>query len=344
MESSVAEITQCTLHKKRIEYICMDTSCIGDTQCCMACVKISHKNCKDDLIVEIEKVPGIFEFKPLESIGEINECIKNIVTENLDKLDNNLAAFNKTLALLEKKDICEADITPEFVRLLKNHYQVKLKENCPEETEFVPMFQNNANELEKARKDFESHLNDQLDDFKENLKHLSLDITTFLDPQLFLCNSNIEVKSIGNELFFKRKQDCNDYNYFSCIYKEPLVTHTKFTITIEGVNTGDPYLDIGLIDEDKFNISKNNPVIPFASSTCSYCGTSSSNLDGDYTSSNFQPGRIVYMEFQPDKGWLKYTTNDGKVKLRTHILSTSKKYYFYFTLYHKESSCIIKRA
>lgn len=343
MESSVGEITQCSQHKKRIEYLCMDSNCTNDINCCMSCVKSVHNECRDELIVEVEKVPDIFEFKPLEGMTEINDCIKEIMNKNVKDLESCLDSFNKNLSKVEKKELEESDITPEFVHMLKNNYQIKPKENATNEIQFVPIFNNNADELENARKDFEGYLSDQLDNFKESLKNLTLDIGSSMEPAKFLCHSTIEFKNMGKELLFSRTKDNNDYNYFSCIYKEPLVNNTKLTITIKGVNSSDPYLDIGLIDEDKFATFTTDPIISFASSTFSYCGTSVSSVDGTYTDSKFQAGRIVYLEYQPKKGQLKFTTNDGKVNLSSSSLSVSKKYYFFFTLYHKEASCSIKR-
>ena len=85
------------------------------------------------------------------------------------------------------------------------------------------MFKNNTNELERARKDCESHFNDRLEYLKENLKHLSLDITKFLDSQLLLSNRKIKVKNIGNELFLSENSIAMIITLFDAFTKNHLL-------------------------------------------------------------------------------------------------------------------------
>lgn len=344
MEGSVAEITHCQLHSKRIEYLCMDTSCSSQIQCCMACVKTTHKECRDDLIVEVEKVPDIFEFKLKESISEINNSIKSIVDKNVNELDTSLAKFSRNLTLIEKKELSEEDVSTEFIQVLKNHYKANLKQDGSGVVEFVPLLNNNATELNLAKADFEAFLTEQMEELKTSVSKLTLDMGLSLDPSKFMCHSYIEMKDLGKELLFKRIEGNNENNYFSCIFKEPLLLSTKITVTIKGIQSSDPYLDIGLIDEDKFATYKSDPIISFASGTYSYCGTSISSLEGNFTGSKFEVNREVYMQYDPNKGFLEFTTDDGKVELSTHIPNFSKKYFLFFTLYHSEASCTIKKS
>ena len=85
---------------------------------------------------------------------------------------------------------------------------------------------------------------------------------------------NIEGKKLSSAFQFSRKITSKDYNYFSCIYTEPIEKEMKLSIIIDGIHVGDPYLDIGFMDEVKFKTYKSSPVVSFASGTVSYCGTS----------------------------------------------------------------------
>ena len=342
MQKASQPVQYCPTHTKCIEFVCLDKNCTKNTYSCVACIITDHSECNDDTIIEVANLSDILELPKNDDVGGFNQEISKIIEVSLENFDKELKEIEGGMNCLTGQEMKISALTQNTARMIKNHFLVE--ENTEEDgLKFKSVIQTDKKKLDHAYGDFEKYLANTMSSFKNNLNSLSLDIVGLLSAKKFLCHKNISAVEQNGGVFISRLNVSFEFNYFAAIYTEPLESLCTFSIEIMGIYPSDPFLDIGVINENKFKQFTADPVITFASSTYSFCGTSISGLTGSYSGYKHKKGNKLRLEFDPVSSSIEITDSTGKVNLKNKNLPKGKNYYLFITLYHQETCCFIKR-
>lgn len=326
----------CKVHRKPIEFACLDKECFKTSYSCLACVVQNHADCSDESLVDSSSLFTNLQFAPTADIDALNTEFTQIVNKNIKTFDDDLKNLEKNLSLVLKEEESEEN----KVYVIKNHYSHKEENGV---VSVIPLLQNNTNNLDKAYKEFRKTLEQTMDCFKANVNNLSLDIVGSLSANKFNCHKFINAEDKNGAVSLTRTNASIEFNYFSAIYTEPINEKSRFTFEITGIYAPDPFLDIGVINKKKMEKHPKDPIISFASSTISYCGTSVSGLTGSYSGYRHKVGNVLTLDIDPSNKKMTMVSKCGKVNLSHKSLPTDTQYYLFVTLYHKDASCIVKK-
>jgi hypothetical protein len=339
---STTQKANCPKHAMSIDFTCVDPSCGLNVDCCMFCVKEFHSSCNDDFIIENERLDSVFEIKLDE--GNMEEEKKRF-SEALQAQENKFQA--KTDDLLEgfdtliKGDFSNLATNKTALMLLKKFYKLSYNEDS-KSFEAESLF----NVVDAESQLICDHLRNDLfsiyQGFIKQVEGNQLDLGSTFKLNSFVCHKNIKICKKGRSISVSRVPGNSENNYFSAVYQIPLKSSLKLEILIEGVNPGDLYLGVGIIEDSKFKSITTDPIISFAKEIYSYCGTSQLGMSGSFESAKFQSGFVFRMEFNQSTEILAFSTKDKQVSLTKTNLSKGHSYYFFVTLYYPESACVIK--
>ena len=339
MESSVKETLECKDHNENMEFLCLDPDCELNVKSCMICIKENHCDCKDDLIIEKERLKEILVEDSQNKIDELQKMRRDVFAENLKYYDEKCDSIKKSFESILAKDINLETVDNDTLTILKNIF--KIKENADGNLALTPIIIKDDKNYDLAKKEYEGKINSLVSEYIEKIKNLKIDFRMNFEASKFIKHPYIKISETSNGLLFGRNPENAEFNYFSCIYPEEFKKLTKISIKIVETYKSDAFLDMGFLKKSKFSsIDKNKPIVSFGSNSYSYCGTSQTGLKGTYTG-GFKPGLIVFLEYDPVSKNVKITRSDGNVNLSNKI---SEDCYFYLTLYHKEAKCLVKKS
>ncbi len=334
----------CPKHSLPIEYLCVDTICHQTAQSCMLCIKDLHKDCGDEFIIEEERVAEALDLRLQEhnlqeEKKQLAKSIDSKVADFKEKIDGLLKSFD----ILIDGNVESIIENANALRFLKKFYRISLNDQTKlfEAKSVLNVEKEESQQIIDHLKKDMSNLHKS---FVKSIEDCPLEFSIGFKSKNFMCHKNIVINKKGSGLSFSRVQGTTDFNYFSAIYLSPLKANTKIEITIDGINSGDPYLDVGIMETKKFKTFSKDPVVSFASETFSYCGTSQSGMSGSYGSAKFHSGFVFTMQFNQPAQRLSFETKDQQVKLSKDNLKKGEEYYFYLTLYHPEAACTIKNV
>ena len=149
---------------------------------------------------------------------------------------------------------------------------------------------------------FEKAVEKKFDILIKDFEKLSLTLNNSLLVDDFSHHPSINIKDLSNSIVFERKTNDSAFNYYCCLYKNPLVNLSTFKINVIQVYENDRYIDIGLVNKNKFNQIQQKYINSFNSGGISFCGYScSGGLTGVYSTKNsgdakgLKPGYEYYM-------------------------------------------------
>lgn len=338
----------CLVHQHAIEYICVDPVCRQTPFSCMFCIKDQHKSCRDEFIIEEERLSNdqriseVFDLQLQENnLQAEKKQIAQTISNQVEAFKTKVRSLSESFDILIKGNIEEIIEDQNALKFFKKFYRINFNDQS-KLYEAHSVFNVDKEEADSIIEHFKKDMNGFYKMFVKNIEDYPLEFSTGLKAPNFLCHKFISIKKKGNGLSFTRVPGSTDFNYFSAIYQVPLKGVTKLEVTIDGINSGDPYLDVGIVDSKKFKSFSTDPVVSFASDTFSYCGTSQSGMSGTYGSAKFQPGFVFIMEFNPVNMKLSFTTKDKVVNLYKENLKKNEPYHFFLTLYHPEAACTIR--
>lgn len=339
---AVPEVVQCARHAQPEEFTCFDPNCTAQAAGCVLCIKENHHTCKDEFILEADRLEELVTFQAPESVDHKNlDKFREIVTQKETELQGQIDSFGKAFDVLSARDISLFEQDEATLKLLKRFFEIRENPDT-HQVEIKPIFQ--PENLQKCLDNYGEDLQGVVEAFEKELKEVQIELSGSLSPSKFKCHQSIEVSKKGSALRVRRKPGNSDFNYFAAILAEPLKPVSKFIVTIEGVNSGDPFLDIGIFDQSKLDGYVTSKVISFSSGAYSYCGTSQANLDGSAQGLVFKKGVELVITFDQPKGMIEFTTRQKSWSLKTTSLSKTDNYYFFVVLYHPESEVTVRKA
>ena len=174
--SANAENEFCSIHaKKRILFICMDTTCNQNPNVCVLCVKKNHSLCndkflkdKDNFLNEVkiknvttsdiegfkERILGILQEKELHMVQKYQEYILNSL--NFLGSESSIDNLNTVSALTQMKKKCK----------------ITLKDD--DTFEVSPSFEPSSPNLEEDLETFEEDIDKVLENFEKDLNKVKL--------------------------------------------------------------------------------------------------------------------------------------------------------------------------
>ena len=142
--------------------------------------------------------------------------------------------------------------------------------------------------------------------------------------------NSLEVSQVGNDLQIGRNNGSS--GYYMMISKQP-VRRMKFLVTILGIYSGERFLDMGLVTEEKKIQTDSNLYNSYCSSgNYSYYGYAHYGMTGKVMTSSgsigLEKGNKIYIEFDGKK--LDIYSSDRKTDLTVTV--PSGNYYLFFVL------------
>jgi len=314
----------------------------------MLCIKEKHKECRDEFVLEEERINNeqrvgeVFDLQLQENnLQSEKKNIAKIINQRADEFNQRIRDLSKSFDILTQGNVEAIIEDPVAMRYFKKLYRISFDEQTKSHG-MASIFDFDKEESNMILEHFKKETTSLFNDFLKRFEESPLEFAAGFKSAHFMCHKNISIKQKGNSISMTRVQGNSDFNYFSAIYKLPLKGSTKLQITIDGINSGDPYLDVGIMDSKKFKSFTSDPVVSFASETFSYCGTSQSGMSGSYSSAKFHKGFVFTMVFNQSSQRLAFTTKDDLVNLYKENLMKNEHYHFFLTLYHPEAACTIK--
>ena len=160
------------------------------------------------------------------------------------------------------------------------------------------------------------------------------------DIDLFKKHANLNLEHKEDGILVERKEGDSSFNYFTCIYDEPLTEPCVFKVDVLAVYESDRFVDVGIMPKSKVDSTTGTFINSFNSGGISYCGYShGGGLTGSYpttTSSDakgMKPGSHFYFRYEPKKE-IKFYDDENTINLKLDMKNKTGDYYLFGVCYH----------
>lgn len=328
------------------DFICLDSACSLNSFLCTSCITADHSKCKRELIV-----PSSEKEKSIRV--ENSQALENLVKESLDKiLDDQLTQLivfikDRNQEFLKGLSFTSLDssMNEASLKAVKKNFKMELDPDT-KSLKITSKLDDEPESVQNSIQNFELSVDSLYKNFVTFLSQTKFQLSPGMDPADFIGHHLIQVEGFENSIKLKRTPNDSSFNYYCKVYQQPL-EHCKFRIVIDSIHESDRFLDIGIIDDAKLKLVRNDFVNSFGSGGISFCGYSHSSMNGTLPTSShtdtagFKANDVYFFEFKPKTSLRIY--NEKLSTDLSHSPLDAKNYYFYVVLYHPEAACTITR-
>merc|ERR1711976_754381 len=344
---------KCEEHERDILFYCLDPRCKKNPELCLLCLKNNHSNCKDEFIV------------PREDRHKVINLVKqdvdfDMITDQLNqKIELKLYELGKQLTERKENFMNSFNLNQDNPQNLFNTGMLaNVKKNFnfeyDEETKKINIsskFNVEEEKLTESVTSFENLLEKKILNFLDDFSKLKFSIKGSLSVEDFIFHNALSLEDTPEGIYFKRKPENSQFNYFTALYTLPLETISTFKVNVEKVYVSDRYVDVGIVKKSKYDtIKSGNFINSFNSGGISYCGYSiSGGLTGDSlttTSSSpdgLGPGKHFYLTYTPGQE-VRFYSDDNKINLKKYLSANPNEvYYLFCVVYHPQTEYLLQK-
>lgn len=354
MESKINGI--CSDHKNQIlRFICFDKSCPLEGLCCVFCIMEMHNDCKEDRIVDVDKIENRFIIKKSKNKERlkihfedmINTKIMNIFKEIEDEKKKVLACFENPNENLKK-------LTGEDINNLKNFYDIEFDEKTNKIIFTNPINSENPNTKEDISR-FKKLINKDLSKFSTFIFKYSIyrsvkksvikkfDIHQDIKPKQFF--NGIKFKTTGSSSFSPliilkdplqkiRLQITYKKKYFSQNFRIGIMSQNDY-LGIQKNLTFDKKKLKQFYSVEKsrvFNMQGTSPVIR---------GHLPVITESDFQ--DFSDRYCIFLDFDKEKGSLNIWNSEDSCIVSERDISKDMRFYLFLGIEGKGTSVVFER-
>lgn len=337
---------RCKKHEDRpAERACLDPECFKEGMVCGECLTNEHKDCRSEFLLNSEDREKV-EIQSSEKLDRLfREALEQAVEDRLESLGRRFAASKRDFLNGLSFEGTSGALTDSALGVIKRNFRI---EATGAGLRLNSKLDEDPSVIKDSLETFEEDLAALIRNFLSETAKIGPQYRLSLDPDDFIGHPLIIATASDHGVSLKRSPSDPMYNYFCKVLQHPL-EQCKIKVTVNSIFTNDRFLDMGIIDENRFRSFKEPSgfVNNFGGSSISFCGYSKNQLEGSTPTNNhtstdgLKPGDSVIFDFTPG-GTLKVTNESLKIDLVSNQLPPGK-YYFFVVLYHPETSCTVYR-
>lgn len=331
----------CQTHSKPCEFVCLDQSCSSEVLNCFVCIKEQHKQCSDQMVLEIDSEIGRVSVEPPSErakaeLKQIGEYMKKKVASLEGEMGKYKEGFSK--GMIEEKDLKD----PLAVNwgALKRNARITLDEKT-KQIHLSSKLSEDPAEQEKAIAAFDQKLGKTFDEFVNKFSQIKIATDSSYAVEDWVGSKEIEVRENLNQHKISRAEGSTQTNYFFKLL-EISKSKLKAKVTVDKINPQGYYVYIGLCSEETFKkLAKKSFSQNLCNETFLWYGSSFANMSGS-TQIAQQAGTEFFVEYNEGT---KFKIYDQSGTLNYQSNSNCKenvKYYLFVILYTQGIECSIE--
>ena len=206
MKNKQEHIT-CQIHPGRlINLVCLDSSCLKNSEICQACLKNTHRKCDENLIITKAEMPFLVEMKNPEHMNKgIIESVDSIIQNEIELFIKSIRERKEELLKrLELVDNIDSLLKKESIDKIKSNYNIEYQKDTGKIT-----LQSKTDVSNDIIHDsiglFKQTVKAKFDKFTNDFENLEFTIKSSFEFENWLVHKNLSLEKHGKGILFSRR-------------------------------------------------------------------------------------------------------------------------------------------